>query len=150
MDYTILFYRVLLSLDLVQQNFSFWQHPNVKVTTHVSIWIPRSDRKAIMMALMWKKSLQFVCFDEFVKNTKARCLSRIVSDPFRKGFEQYVEFCIHYVLTRSIREHLKNLARAVFIRRYPVLLQGLTSSDFSLCRIDAGAVMCHISTINLA
>ena len=81
-----------------------------------------------MMALMSKKSLQFVCFDEFVEKAKARCLSRVVGDPFRKGVEQSVEFCKHYVLTKSIREHLKNLARAVFIRRYPVLLQGPTSS----------------------
>ena len=41
-----------------------------------------------MMALMWKKSLQFVCFDELVENAKARCLSRAVGDPFRKGVEQ--------------------------------------------------------------
>lgn len=33
-----------------------------------------------------------------------------------------------YVLTKTIREHLKNLARAVFVRKYPVLLQGPTSS----------------------
>lgn len=33
-----------------------------------------------------------------------------------------------YVLTKSVKEHLKNLARAIFIRRYPVLLQGPTSS----------------------
>ena len=103
-----------------------------------------------MMALMWKKILQFVCFDEFVEKEKAWCLSHIVGDPFRKGFEQFVEFCKHYVLTRSIREHLKNLARAVFIRRYLILLQGPTSSYFSLCRIDAGVVMCHIPTVNLA
>jgi midasin len=38
------------------------------------------------------------------------------------------EFCKRYVLTKSIRGHLKNLARAVFIRRYSVLLQGPTSS----------------------
>ena len=41
-----------------------------------------------MMALMWKKSLQFVCFDEFVENAKAQCPSRVVGDPFRKGIEQ--------------------------------------------------------------
>ena len=41
-----------------------------------------------MMALMWKKSLQFVCFDEFVEKEKARCLSHVVGDPFRKGVEQ--------------------------------------------------------------
>ncbi|KAL2649174.1 hypothetical protein R1flu_017302 [Riccia fluitans] len=38
------------------------------------------------------------------------------------------DFCQRYVLTPSIREHLKNLARAVFVRKYPVLLQGPTSS----------------------
>lgn len=37
-------------------------------------------------------------------------------------------FIENYVLTRSIKEHLKNLARAVYIKRYPVLLQGPTSS----------------------
>ena len=102
------------------------------------------------MALMWNKSLQFVCFDEFVEKAKAQCLSRIVGDPFRKGVEQSLEFFKHYVLTKSIREHLKNLAWAIFIRRYPVLLQGPTSFDFALCRIDVGAIMCNISTVNLA
>ncbi|KAH9296173.1 hypothetical protein KI387_039761, partial [Taxus chinensis] len=38
------------------------------------------------------------------------------------------EFCKQYVLTKTIRGHLKNLARTVFIRKYPVLLQGPTSS----------------------
>ncbi|CAA0814598.1 Unknown protein, partial [Striga hermonthica] len=33
-----------------------------------------------------------------------------------------------YVLTKSVKEQLKNLARAIFIGRYPVLLQGPTSS----------------------
>lgn len=33
-----------------------------------------------------------------------------------------------YVLTRTVKEHLSNLARAIFIGRYPVLLQGPTSS----------------------
>ncbi|KAG1362520.1 Midasin [Cocos nucifera] len=37
-------------------------------------------------------------------------------------------FIENYVLTRSVKEHLKNLARAVYIKRYPVLLQGPTSS----------------------
>ncbi|KAF7137371.1 hypothetical protein RHSIM_Rhsim07G0217300 [Rhododendron simsii] len=35
---------------------------------------------------------------------------------------------VNYVLTRSVKEHLKNLARAIFVGRYPVLLQGPTSS----------------------
>ncbi|KAJ4774203.1 Midasin [Rhynchospora pubera] len=34
----------------------------------------------------------------------------------------------NYILTCSVKEHLKNLARAVYIKRYPVLLQGPTSS----------------------
>ncbi|KAI3908771.1 hypothetical protein MKW98_029321 [Papaver atlanticum] len=33
----------------------------------------------------------------------------------------------NYVLTASVKEHLRNLARAVFIKKYPVLLQGPTS-----------------------
>eukprot|EP00850_Spirogloea_muscicola_P001971 SM000007S20931 [mRNA] locus=s7:964636:998915:+ [translate_table: standard] len=33
-----------------------------------------------------------------------------------------------YILTESVREHLKNLARAVLVRKYPILLQGPTSS----------------------
>lgn len=37
-------------------------------------------------------------------------------------------FVKNYVLTRSVTGHLNNLARAVFIKRYPVLLQGPTSS----------------------
>ncbi|KAJ7963223.1 Midasin [Quillaja saponaria] len=34
----------------------------------------------------------------------------------------------NYVLTKSVREHLGKLARAILIKRYPVLLQGPTSS----------------------
>ena len=34
----------MLSSDLLQQNFSFGQHLDDKVITHVSIWIPRSTR----------------------------------------------------------------------------------------------------------
>lgn len=37
-------------------------------------------------------------------------------------------FSENYVLTKSVREHLGNLARAIFVGRYPVLLQGPTSS----------------------
>eukprot|EP00899_Mesostigma_viride_P010035 jgi/Mesvir1/19032/Mv12798-RA.1 len=33
-----------------------------------------------------------------------------------------------YVLTPSVRQHLNNIARAVLVRRYPILLQGPTSS----------------------
>ncbi|XP_038723701.1 midasin [Tripterygium wilfordii] len=38
------------------------------------------------------------------------------------------DFVEGYVLTKSVKEHLTNLARAIFIKRYPVLLQGPTSS----------------------
>ncbi|KAJ1295332.1 hypothetical protein BS78_01G216000 [Paspalum vaginatum] len=38
------------------------------------------------------------------------------------------EFLRSYVLTSSVTEHILNLARAVYIKRYPVLLQGPTSS----------------------
>ncbi|PIA42933.1 hypothetical protein AQUCO_02000406v1 [Aquilegia coerulea] len=33
-----------------------------------------------------------------------------------------------YILTPSVKEHLRNLARAILVKRYPVLLQGPTSS----------------------
>lgn len=38
------------------------------------------------------------------------------------------EFLKNYVLTKSVKEHLSNLACAIFIKRYPILLQGPTSS----------------------
>uniref|UniRef100_A0ACD5ZCK1 Uncharacterized protein n=1 Tax=Avena sativa TaxID=4498 RepID=A0ACD5ZCK1_AVESA len=38
------------------------------------------------------------------------------------------EFLGSYVLTSSVTEHIVNLARAVYIKKYPVLLQGPTSS----------------------
>ncbi|KAJ9568543.1 hypothetical protein OSB04_004509 [Centaurea solstitialis] len=41
---------------------------------------------------------------------------------------RYADFLENYVLTASVREQLSNLARAIFIGRYPVLLQGPTSS----------------------
>ncbi|GBG67612.1 hypothetical protein CBR_g742 [Chara braunii] len=41
---------------------------------------------------------------------------------------QSLESANRYVLTKSVREHLKNLARAVLVRKYPILLQGPTSS----------------------
>ncbi|XP_010261987.1 PREDICTED: midasin isoform X2 [Nelumbo nucifera] len=37
-------------------------------------------------------------------------------------------FLENYVLTKSVKEHLRNLARAILIKKYPVLLQGPTSS----------------------
>ncbi|KAG7997478.1 hypothetical protein I3843_01G213100 [Carya illinoinensis] len=45
-----------------------------------------------------------------------------------KGNSKSDNFLENYVLTKSVREHLRNLARAILIKRYPVLLQGPTSS----------------------
>ncbi|XP_023760194.1 midasin [Lactuca sativa] len=58
-------------------------------------------------------------------------------DPTHVSFDRYIvvgkntkneEFLENYVLTKSVRDQLSNLARAIFIGRYPVLLQGPTSS----------------------
>ena len=62
-------------------------------------------------------------------------------EPLKRPFDDYFNgkakhqeviesnnFMENYVLTRSVTKHLNNLARAVFIKRYPVLLQGPTSS----------------------
>ncbi|KAI4324806.1 hypothetical protein MLD38_030260 [Melastoma candidum] len=57
--------------------------------------------------------------------------------PSRKSFDFYLTgkvdcpsdpFVEDYVLTKTVRQQLGNLARAVYIKRYPVLLQGPTSS----------------------
>ncbi|KAI4355485.1 hypothetical protein L6164_004254 [Bauhinia variegata] len=49
--------------------------------------------------------------------------------PFDRYLTSKSDACLaNYVLTKSVREHLGNLARAVLIKRYPVLLQGPTSS----------------------
>lgn len=69
------------------------------------------------------------------------CMAPPCPSPNHVQFEEYwiergtsevskssIEFCRRYVLTNTIKGHLKNLARAVFIRKYPVLLQGPTSS----------------------
>ncbi|KAL3632042.1 hypothetical protein CASFOL_025026 [Castilleja foliolosa] len=54
-----------------------------------------------------------------------------------------------YVVTNSVEEHLKNLARAIFIGRYPVLLQGPTSSGkTSLVRFLAAATGHEFVRIN--
>ena len=45
-----------------------------------------------------------------------------------RGSTSSGDFLENYILTKSVREHLRNLARAVLIKRYPVLLQGPTSS----------------------
>ncbi|RDX86825.1 Midasin, partial [Mucuna pruriens] len=41
---------------------------------------------------------------------------------------KFDEYSGNYVQTKTVQEHLGNLARAILIKRYPVLLQGPTSS----------------------
>ncbi|CAK9179917.1 unnamed protein product [Ilex paraguariensis] len=57
--------------------------------------------------------------------------------PPQVPFDRYLTICgnsradnflVNYVLTKSVKEHLRNLARAIFVGRYPILLQGPTSS----------------------
>ncbi|KAI3766421.1 hypothetical protein L2E82_16478 [Cichorium intybus] len=70
-------------------------------------------KKLILRYLLDEKKPGHVSFDRYIvvgKNTKNN------------------EFLENYVLTESVREQLSNLARAIFIGRYPVLLQGPTSS----------------------
>ncbi|KAL9235481.1 hypothetical protein vseg_010237 [Gypsophila vaccaria] len=52
-------------------------------------------------------------------------LDRLLDINVRPGSEQFLQ---DYVLTKSVEEHIRSLARAAFIKRYPVLLQGPTSS----------------------
>ncbi|KAI5016290.1 hypothetical protein ZWY2020_006141 [Hordeum vulgare] len=51
-----------------------------------------------------------------------------VENPKQLNGSESDEFLSSYVLTSSVTEHIVNLARAVYIKRYPVLLQGPTSS----------------------
>ncbi|XXG76315.1 hypothetical protein AAC387_Pa08g0684 [Persea americana] len=48
--------------------------------------------------------------------------------PYSRDIQTCDAFFRSYILTESVEEHLRDLARAVFIRKYPVLLQGPTSS----------------------
>ncbi|XVE88663.1 hypothetical protein DITRI_Ditri19aG0087500 [Diplodiscus trichospermus] len=73
------------------------------------------------------------------KKMKERILQYLLrgNKPSHVPFHQYLtikesssfdEFLKNYVLTKSVKKHLRNLSCAVFIKRYPVLLQGPTSS----------------------
>ncbi|XP_022715201.1 midasin isoform X4 [Durio zibethinus] len=73
------------------------------------------------------------------KKMKQRILQYLLrgNKPSHVPFHRYLmikensssdEFLKNYVLTKSVKKHLRNLSRAVFIKRYPVLLQGPTSS----------------------
>ncbi|MQL83110.1 hypothetical protein Taro_015596, partial [Colocasia esculenta] len=50
--------------------------------------------------------------------------------PFDGYLDNSSQYCSvdNYVLTGSVKDQLRNLVRAVYIKRYPVLLQGPTSS----------------------
>ncbi|KAK4427378.1 Midasin [Sesamum alatum] len=83
-------------------------------------------------------------FLNLLDDTSAKSMNSLVSKQLLGGmmpaplpFDSYLMVKPHskaddmlesYVLTKSVKEHLKNLARAIFIGRYPVLLQGPTSS----------------------
>lgn len=83
-------------------------------------------------------------FMNSLDDPSARAMDKLISKHLLGGrslptlpFHEYLAVKAHskdddalksYVLTKSVKEHLKNLARAIFIGRYPVLLQGPTSS----------------------
>ncbi|XP_021720497.1 midasin-like [Chenopodium quinoa] len=52
-------------------------------------------------------------------------LEQLLNVKEKPGSEQFLR---EYVITKSVEEHIRSLARAVYIKRYPVLLQGPTSS----------------------
>lgn len=54
--------------------------------------------------------------------------SHVPFDVYLDSASTSSEFTEKYILTRSVREHLRDLARAIKIKKYPVLLQGPTSS----------------------
>ncbi|EOA33965.1 hypothetical protein CARUB_v10021460mg [Capsella rubella] len=57
-------------------------------------------------------------------NIRSQPLQRYLGE-LKGSSDKFVE---SYVMTKSIIEHLNHLAHAIFIKRYPVLLQGPTSS----------------------
>ncbi|KMT04854.1 hypothetical protein BVRB_7g170240 isoform A [Beta vulgaris subsp. vulgaris] len=52
-------------------------------------------------------------------------LEKLLQIRERPGSEHFLSA---YIITKSVDEHIRSLARAVYIKRYPVLLQGPTSS----------------------
>lgn len=70
-------------------------------------------KKMIKEKLLGGNKPSPVPFDAYLRITKI------------SGFDDLYK---NYVLTKSVKKQLENLARAVFIKRYPVLLQGPTSS----------------------
>ncbi|CAN6468645.1 unnamed protein product [Victoria cruziana] len=82
---------------------------------HDSAKIMHDIITSILLKGLTKKP-QDIPFSHYCSNKQA--LEALSSDQFYQ----------HYVLTESIKGHLNSLARAAFVRRYPVLLQGPTSS----------------------
>lgn len=77
----------------------------------------RIMKKLILSCLLDGKEPPTLTYTQYFNvNTKQQEV--LVADNFMKN----------YVLTGSVIEHLNSLARAVYIKRYPVLLQGPTSS----------------------
>ncbi|WOL06186.1 midasin isoform X3 [Canna indica] len=56
-------------------------------------------------------------FDEYIKD-RSSC----------QDVPELAGIMDNYILTKSVKQNLKNLARAVYIKKFPVLLQGPTSS----------------------
>ncbi|XP_062087755.1 midasin isoform X2 [Humulus lupulus] len=68
--------------------------------------------KKILSKLMAGKKIPHVPFDDYLTSKVDKA-------------ESFIE---NYILTKSVRENLSIVARAILVKRYPVLLQGPTSS----------------------
>lgn len=55
-------------------------------------------------------------------------VSYLLDGKMPQSVQSTVQFSESYIETPSVKKHLENLERAVYIKRYPVLLQGPTSS----------------------
>eukprot|EP01116_Phalansterium_solitarium_P008707 TRINITY_DN2266_c0_g2_i3.p1 TRINITY_DN2266_c0_g2~~TRINITY_DN2266_c0_g2_i3.p1 ORF type:complete len:1859 (-),score=760.71 TRINITY_DN2266_c0_g2_i3:142-5718(-) len=75
----------------------------------------------------------------FAPSVNLKALNKPARKPAQGDWEQVENFWVqrgeqpvadmaHYILTPSIKKHLNNLARIVVANRYPILLQGPTSS----------------------
>lgn len=94
--------------------------------------------KVILECLLKKKTPQSVSYD------------RYLSKRYTIG-ENSEEFKKTYIITESVEEHLRNLARAIWTKnqKYPVLLQGPTSSGkTSLVRYLAAVTNHNFVRIN--
>ncbi|XP_020530997.1 LOW QUALITY PROTEIN: midasin [Amborella trichopoda] len=105
-------------------------------------------------------------FRTMLNGSSAKDMEGFIKRILCKGYDirslDYCEYCKvdvqsselpsgseRYVVTPSIKEHLRNLSRAVFIKKYPVLLQGPTSSGkTSLVKYLAGVTGHRFVRIN--